>query len=256
MRNAWSLILVACFPLACARLVDSDGLSAQGVARSSPDLAAPDSAPDVARPAPDVALPAPDAALPDVASPAPDGAPPAPDAEPPAPDMAAPSPDLALDGPAGLPPPCRGPLVFGYPGTPMVICEYSPSLSQCLAMLGCNYLEGWHVCTASEYLANGGNTRAAPYAGWIRSCIRNSAFGTNAPNDSVCSCSGPETVTSVEAGWPCSGAGTPTTSDQRYLGVVSHSSCQRVGIDATTSEAYWAPRPIYSSTNYVVCCPD
>lgn len=153
-------------------------------------------------------------------------------------------------GPQGV---CGGSApAFAYPGSQMVICKSNLSLSLCLAVLGCG--GGLHVCTATEFRARGGMTTPAPYAGWLSSCTRNHTV-PQAPSNVVCSC-GSETVAAAQVSWKCSaGAGGPTSSDQRYLGVASHSECRRVGIDDPSTEAYWHPRPNGSPSNYVVCCP-
>jgi len=149
------------------------------------------------------------------------------------------------------------PCASGSPGhvfsSTMVICgSTSTILDQCSAEQRCNLAAGWHLCTATEYLAGGGATSAPPSTGaWIAACIR-AGGAPFAPVDGVCQCA---TLTMANAGveWSCSG-GDPSMTSAGHSGVRTWTTCRRVGANSAASAAYWAPDPSVQGMFYAVCC--
>jgi hypothetical protein len=147
-----------------------------------------------------------------------------------------------------------GPVVTAYPGSQMVLCSSSGTLlSQCAASQSCEALNGWHLCSAAEYLARGGKTIAAPKAGWIAGCVRHGSTPT-APTNTTCgSCSGSVAV-ATPISWTCS-AGTLNSSHVNGdIGLAGFATCLRVGVNDPATEGYWQPLSAGVNDAFAFCC--
>jgi hypothetical protein len=143
------------------------------------------------------------------------------------------------------PDPCAAGIQKGgkwSPG-PMQACLAPGPIDQCGAEDLCNLAGGWHLCTASEYLARGGTASGAAEKAWLASCVRSDGQTPTAPSDSrcaVCDVSG-STSNSAEVGWWCTTGQAQYTLPHNHVGVRTNSGCLRVGLNDPAHEAHWAP---------------
>jgi hypothetical protein len=135
----------------------------------------------------------------------------------------------------------------------MVICSLTSSgFSQCGVPLFCNVAGGWSSCTASQFRARGGKTKGTPIKAWLRSCVRDGANATT-PTDSNCTCGKIIVGPAIPLAWICSGASS-ISSIQQYMGVATYVSCQRVGVNQSSTEAFWRPTAATTALSAMVCC--
>ncbi len=190
-------------------------------------------------PKPDLAKPKPDLAKPDLAKP-----------DLPKPDLPKPKPDLPKPD---LTPP--EPCASGAPSftfqTNMVICVGASS-DQCGAAKACNAAGGWHLCTASEYLARGGKTAHPTGNSWLASCIR-SGGAPHAPTDVVCTSCGGGTGGFSIVEWNCAMTEGISTN-ALWIGVIAQNACARVGTSAVQHQANWGMSYASTKRTQSVCC--
>ena len=132
---------------------------------------------------------------------------------------------------------------FRY-GQPMVICASTArAVNQCEASQLCNRDQGWHLCSASEFLTHGGATTASPALSdaWIASCVRTDRT-VHAPTDQVCLSCAAANVSYAETAWTCSGPLGTQSTPWSYAGVTTSSLCGRVGINDRVYAAFWTSR--------------
>lgn len=168
-------------------------------------------------------------------------------------------PDQALPDQGPPPPPCSAnaierPVTGAWNG--MALCESKTATPQQWAAAACNS-NGWHLCTASEYLALGGKNKmltsqAVIY--WIAGCVEPG----KPPMDGVCGSWGTGCPTACAVGWGCTGPpGISRTGYDRYT-LNAHMYCYKVGVDDLAYGAYWfvlVPTGSPSTTG-AVCCPN
>jgi hypothetical protein len=150
-------------------------------------------------------------------------------------------------------PPCAAGVATAMAyGKVMAICGPGGAVNQCTAASLCG--AGWHLCTASEYLARGGTSTPGIWGARLASCVRenNAVF---APTDKLCAiCDSIDgNVPSVAVAWACSG-GTPFAVPHLYVGAVTHTGCYRLGVNDPQHAAYWGPLSTGSHSNHAVCC--
>lgn len=157
--------------------------------------------------------------------------------------------------------PCAPGIQTGKTWTPgpMQLCLASGPVNQCDAEALCNVAGGWHLCTASEYLARGGQTSGSGSTyGWLASCVRSNGAAAKAPSDSACAvCDSEGSVSnSAEVGWECTTGAVQYNMPHYNIGVRTNYGCKRVGKNETATEGYWAP--LVSGSGAVataaVCC--
>jgi hypothetical protein len=137
----------------------------------------------------------------------------------------------------------------------MAICMAS-GRTQCEAARSCG--AGWHLCSATEYLARGGRDVPPPSTvirAWIGACARDVA-GTGL-SDGVCSACEVNPSTPWTNVYDCNGAGPLGPGmDGDTVAVVTYHECQRVGRDVATNAAYWSIYWAGSGAGYAMCCSD
>lgn len=226
----------------CVRLLGHDDVTQIDGASGPPDLAH-DRAPTDQPAAPgdgltsDGPLPTPDGPLPD--APQSDG------------------PQIYLDGP--LPKPDSWtPSVNCATGTvaTQVAVKTSLCVSQTLSYNQCsaeNLCAKGHakLCTAVQY-QNRVKSGIATTA-WIGSCVRQGGSPT-APTNNGCSTCSSFVLASAVVEWPCSTGGIGVGSTESHLGLVTHTSCLRVGLDQGSTEGYWQPSPASGTLSAAICC--
>jgi hypothetical protein len=138
----------------------------------------------------------------------------------------------------------------------MVVCaEAGVARTQCQAEELCNTAGGWHLCTATEYLARGGKLgKSLKKVGWIASCIRSDGV-PNAPTDKVCACKPGTSRAQVKVAWHClddrmAGFG----SDELFLGVSSSTACTRIGVKTAATAGFWMFGKAIGTTDRALCC--
>jgi hypothetical protein len=133
----------------------------------------------------------------------------------------------------------------------MVICKGAVALTQCQAASACN--TGWHLCTASEYVARGGRTKQPPTGGWIAGVIR-SGGKAHAPTDGVLAACGISSLaTWADIAWTCSPQFLWQANDPD-IAVVTNAACRRLGADDPANAAYWIFEMGFQTTSWAVCC--
>jgi hypothetical protein len=114
----------------------------------------------------------------------------------------------------------------------------------------------WHLCTASEYLTNGGDQVPPSDIGsgmyWLAGCIREGA-GLFAPTNAVCTTCHVRGSGSLEVAWECAATQSFGLSEAP-LGLAAASGCNRVGIDDPATEGFWWPVPSGQTLPGVMCC--
>lgn len=141
----------------------------------------------------------------------------------------------------------------------MVVCHSSTSFNQCEAEQRCNQAAGWHMCTASEFLARGGkDANNAPGSGnsaWLKARIRNGPSDQpGTPEDQICSkCVKEYSSASYKVIWSCDQS-TSYNATALYIGIGSDYRCFRIGENNTTWAGYWALGVPTEMLNHVLCC--
>lgn len=133
-------------------------------------------------------------------------------------------------------------------------CQGTSLFDQCAAHSYCNEAAGWHLCTASEYLARGGKAKpgGGPLA-WIAGCVRDSA-GVVAPRDGLCDASCKQTLAGTPTyRWDCTG-GNPIPTSTVNLGIGTASACFRLGVDDPANAAFWDAPGVHQKRNAALCC--
>jgi len=135
----------------------------------------------------------------------------------------------------------------------MVVCKGSVA-DQCAAETLCN--TGWHLCTASEYRAQGGRAEgtSSSLLYWIGGCIR-SGGQPYAPRDGLCSStciSKPAPATYL--GFFCSDGKGTWLWGVGVVGLTTTSTCLRAGVNDVNAEAYWRPSDVTRDGDGAVCC--
>ena len=140
-------------------------------------------------------------------------------------------------------------------GKSMAVCgdAQGAAVNQCTAASLCG--SGWHVCTASEYLARGGATiQPGVWGARLASCVRENG-GAFAPTDKPCavcdSLLGKSPTAAVA--WGCVD-GYVFSLPHLYVGAVTHTSCYRLGVNDAQHAAYWGPLSTGTGARYSVCC--
>lgn len=134
----------------------------------------------------------------------------------------------------------------------MVSCDTgAKGLTQCAAGSMCG--AQWHLCTATEFLARGGRTRATNPRAWLATCVRrnNQVF---APTDTVCGdpC-GSSSATALIVAWSC-GSSAAYTSTARYVGAVASTVCTQMGVQGSRTAAFWEPSSTAAQTQRAALC--
>ena len=156
------------------------------------------------------------------------------------------------------PPPCTGATTeAAYPGwTDLTVCMSTVFHTQADAAKLC--ASGWHMCTATQYLARGGTKYVLTNQGplyWLAACVKPGS----PPQDGVCT--NPQTGCpgGCAVGWSCvnGGSGITRTGHDRYA-IEAHTYCYRLGTNTATGAYWWALSPNLSSTipAGAVCCKD
>jgi hypothetical protein len=138
-----------------------------------------------------------------------------------------------------------------------VACCTGPVVSQCGAASMCNISAGWHLCTASEYLARYPVVGLPPGSAFLNArlagCIR-SGSAPYSPTDGVCACSG-GTSTALEASWLCSGASySGSGNSASFMGVKTSGTCHRVGVNSSSTQGYWTWDEATATLPDALCC--
>ena len=167
------------------------------------------------------------------------------------------SPIDTIAGDASPTKPCTLPAT-AIPWKPaMLICKLptGTTTNQCSAAQYCN-APGWHLCTATEYLASGGKLSSPPDNGeyWLAACVRQ-ADDVFYAADVICEggCVWVSGATLTDA-WSCPPFTSSLASTLGPLGLMTLAQCYRVGIDTPTTEGYWKPRRTDVQLYGVVCC--
>jgi hypothetical protein len=140
-------------------------------------------------------------------------------------------------------------------------CSFTSSMNQCLAPGYCNKSLGWNLCPASKYMQQYGtnpdnpppigNTRA-----WIAGCIRDGG-GAQLPSDMVCSdCALSRGGNKITLAWDCKNGNPSYSNAQIRIGLVTSSTCNRVGDQINGQMAHWSPWGAVDELQIstVVCC--
>lgn len=142
----------------------------------------------------------------------------------------------------------------------MHICAGGTSATACqIEATTCNTAGGWHVCTATEFLARGGKTMAATQNAWLKSCLRDSSGQANAPSDNYCTVCGNQTGTTIfEVISTCANPSSFTGSNYIHLAVRAASTCNLLGPSAIPVDprvpAYWSYSIGATIFPAAVCC--
>jgi hypothetical protein len=141
-----------------------------------------------------------------------------------------------------------------WPSKLMKVCVTTlPTVSQCTAEAVCNAGSGWHLCTATEYMARGGKTLGYPTPAWIKGCVR-SANNPNAPTDQRCPACTMKTAPTKPIAWDCTTSLSNHSSDYLNTGLVTAVDCSRVGVNDPSTEGRWLPRRTFQMGYAAVCC--
>ena len=142
----------------------------------------------------------------------------------------------------------------------MVHCDYSAivsPISHCKAAAFCNAAEGWHVCTASEFLARGGATLPPlGNAAWIAACVRDKgtihSASTAPAKCSVCDNTPAGTVPMI---WDCNGTYQNQVVAYANVAVHSYGMCTRLGTNVSQNNGRWIAKWVDDpSVHGVLCC--
>ena len=136
--------------------------------------------------------------------------------------------------------------------TNMVRCS-KLLVNQCDAVSLCNANSGWHLCTATEYLARGGKTQGADDH-WLAGCVRGSSGKVTAPVDGICASGCPFTSSSLIYSYFCIGSIPVSPVGNLYVGLTTYVGCARPGQDKPNVEGYWTAQGITTSGRGAVCC--
>lgn len=140
----------------------------------------------------------------------------------------------------------------------MVLCQLpdAQKTDQCDAARHCGV--GWHLCTATEYLGRGGRTSSPPGGQfdhhWLAACVRVGDTLSPPDNDAIC----PGSCVNVPGAqlavsWPCATAGW-SYSVNSPLGIVTHTSCQLVGVNDAAWAGFWITQPASAAVDGAACC--
>ena len=128
-------------------------------------------------------------------------------------------------------------------------------MNQCQAEKLCNASAGWHLCTASEYRARGGQLGNRVINGaWIAACIR-SGNAIHAPSNKICACLSGSNQKKEEVAWFCSSSfPLMMQSDSLYLGVSTSTSCMYIGAKTALGGGYWTVNRPVGLSDRALCC--
>lgn len=161
-------------------------------------------------------------------------------------------------GPESWPAPCAPGLLEHdpYGSATMRICEDPAGTArlQCEAAALCNSA-GWALCTKTEFLANGGTDHPTTVVAWIAACSLLSGTQYGPPQDGPCNCVYTPVNDLTAAFWDCAGDNMILATGNP-LGLVTSSTCSRVGTNTPGNGAYWLARYSYlaADVNGAVCC--
>jgi hypothetical protein len=131
-------------------------------------------------------------------------------------------------------------------------------MSQCNAVTSCNLAAGWSLCRASVYKTLYANQAPPRADAWLAGCVRDGGDITFAPTDQPCSdCAPMPTGANLTNGWECGGSHQSWSGGiSAYVGVLTYSSCKRVGINDPSTAAYWWPVPASNAAGgaFAACC--
>lgn len=160
--------------------------------------------------------------------------------------------DTRLDGPLTVA--CTlGRLRYVYPSGTMVICGSEGILDQCSSEGLCSSTGPWKPCTATEYQQRGGASIPMPIQAWIGGCVREGATPT-APSNSSCSVCSQARDQLHDLGWACSTSTVTFSDSYTNVGVMTATTCNRVGIDDPSTEAYWQASGSTKAYSSTLCC--
>ncbi len=150
------------------------------------------------------------------------------------------------------PSPCQ--LATAQPLTvDVVICQAMTSRTQCSASQLCSAVEGWTMCTASQYQQRIGTSVIPGTTAWIAGCVRQ-GLNPSAPSDAVCPGCTQATEGMAWVSWLCDGSG-DQGNIERFVGLVTHPECRRVGSNKKQNEANWNAEVIgRPGIHATVCC--
>ena len=157
------------------------------------------------------------------------------------------------------PPPCSSGSTVAFAFAPtMVVCTSlaGSAQDQCAAEQLCNVAHGWHLCTAGEFLARGGQTLAYAPNAWLAACTTysSSASAFGVPTDGVCGCSTPGSIAPNKVAWNCGTTLWATQSSYTPLGVVATDACTCIGpATASCTDGYWKAR-LAQEQHDATCC--
>lgn len=158
--------------------------------------------------------------------------------------------DALPDAPAATEP-CKATKGTEYASN-MVLCT-GPSLDADQCMAEATFCApGWHLCTASEFLARGGTTMPASNAAWLAACIRENGGTVTTPSDGICSSCAQATASTEVLARGCTNG--VYSANGSYVGVLATAGCFGVGPDGVGPQAYWQSMPSQFSWPGAVCC--
>ncbi len=136
----------------------------------------------------------------------------------------------------------------------MVECstKTGTALTQCASTKRC--ATGWHLCTATEYLARGGKVSGGKGFAGMAGCVRNGLPFTTWPLDGVCgSCAGTH-GSNVVSSWYCAGGGGAIPRSDLYLAIWTATTCHRVGLNLPSHGGYWTTIGASQKFGRILCC--
>ncbi|MCB9555407.1 MAG: hypothetical protein H6707_04835 [Deltaproteobacteria bacterium] len=129
----------------------------------------------------------------------------------------------------------------------------SGNVSQCAAAALCNSAAGWSLCTATRYQLLHGSTPNPTVDAWLASCVSDSAGNMQAPDDAFCPCNYLSPISSRAYSWSCNLSGS-ASGNSYWVGVKTTSECNRVGINISSTAAYWRAYPAHWPLALAACC--
>jgi hypothetical protein len=146
-------------------------------------------------------------------------------------------------------------LAFTYSPT-MVICTAATGSDQCQAPKRCGPVaSAWHLCTATEFLARGGLTTAAPVPAWVAGCtVRVNDVMLAVSNAACGGCTSASGTKPAPVAWECGTGLWAGDTLALSLGAMTSPDCRRLGVNLAAAEGYWDAKSAGTSLSGSVCC--